>query len=123
MPEKTEKPGTPTADNGSTDEAKVGTEKTAKTPAVGDKSAAELTELRERLEAAEKTRDEYLKLAKSARADFENYQTRARRDQAEERRYAQMPLAHDLLAPLDNLERATAAARLAGETGALATGV
>jgi molecular chaperone GrpE len=85
--------------------------------------AAELAALRERLEAAEKARDEYLKLAKAARADFDNYQVRAKRDQAEERRYAQMPLAHDLLAPLDNLERATAAARQAGEKGALAQGV
>ncbi len=88
-----------------------------------DAPVTDVASLRERLETAEKTRDEYLKLAKSARADFENYQIRARRDQAEERRYAQMPLAHDLLAPLDNLERATAAARQAGEKGALAQGV
>jgi molecular chaperone GrpE len=86
-------------------------------------SAADLAALKERLETAEKTRDEYLKLAKMARADFENYQIRARRDQAEERRYAQMPLAHDLLAPLDNLERAIAAAKQSGDTGALAQGV
>jgi molecular chaperone GrpE len=86
-------------------------------------TVAEVAALREQLEAAEKTRDEYLKLAKSARADFENYQIRARRDRDEERRYAQMPLAHDLLGPLDNLERATAAAKQAGEKGALAQGV
>jgi molecular chaperone GrpE len=88
-----------------------------------DPTQGEVAALREQLEAAEKTRDEYLKLAKSARADFENYQIRARRDRDEERRYAQMPLAHDLLAPLDNLERATAAAKQAGEKGALAQGV
>jgi molecular chaperone GrpE len=88
-----------------------------------DKPEAELAALRERLQEAEKTRDEYLKLAKSARADFENYQIRARRDRDEERRYAQLPLAHDLLAPLDNLERATAAAQKAGEQGPLTQGV
>jgi molecular chaperone GrpE len=88
-----------------------------------DPAASELAALREKLETAEKTRDEYLRLAKSARADFENYQIRARRDQAEERRFAQMPLAHDLLAPLDNLERATAAARQSGDAGVLVQGV
>jgi molecular chaperone GrpE len=88
-----------------------------------DAANGELAALRERLQEAEKTRDEYLKLAKSARADFENYQIRARRDRDEERRYAQLPLAHDLLAPLDNLERATAAAQKVGEQGPLAQGV
>lgn len=87
------------------------------------KPGDELTVLRERLQEAEKTRDEYLKLAKAARADFENYQIRARRDRDEERRYAQLPLAHDLLAPLDNLERAMAAAQKVGEQGPLAQGV
>jgi molecular chaperone GrpE len=88
-----------------------------------DGVAALVAALRQKLEESEKTRDEYLKLAKGARADFENYQIRAQRDRAEERRYAQMPLAHDLLAPLDNLERATEAAKQHGEKGALAQGV
>jgi molecular chaperone GrpE len=116
MAEEDDRPEAETAENAPFVETRAETE----TPGT---SAGELAALRERLEAAEKTRDEYLKLAKSARAEFENYQVRARRDQAEERRYAQMPLAHDLLAPLDNLERATAAARQAGEKGALAKGV
>lgn len=85
--------------------------------------ATELTALRARAEAAEKTRDEYLNLAKGARADFENYQIRAQRDRAEERRYALTPLALDLLAPLDNLERAISAAREAGDQSALTQGV
>ncbi len=88
-----------------------------------DSVAGELASLRQKLEETEKTRDEYLKLAKGARADFENYQIRAQRDRAEERRFAQMPLAHDLLGPLDNLERATEAAKQAGEKGPLAQGV
>jgi molecular chaperone GrpE len=42
---------------------------------------------------------------------------------ATERRYAQMPLAADLLPALDNLERAIAAADQAGDKGALIQGV
>jgi molecular chaperone GrpE len=115
MTEQNHKPEAATAET-PTPNAEVGASK-------NDAAAAELASFRERLEAVEKTRDEYLKLAKAARADFDNYQVRAQRDRAEERRYAQMPLAHDLLAPLDNLERATAAALQAGEKGALAQGV
>src|SRR5205807_10201161 len=66
---------------------------------------------------------EYLAQAQRARADFENYQKRLQRDLAQERRYAQAPLAGDLLGALDNLERALAAARQAGETGPLVQGV
>src|SRR5262249_7809529 len=54
---------------------------------------------------------------------FENYQKRMQRDQAQERRYAHGPLAGDLLSALDNLDRATAAAKQAGETGPLVQGV
>jgi molecular chaperone GrpE len=84
---------------------------------------SELERLRAQLRNAEQTRDEYLQLAQRTRADLENYQKRTQRDLAVERRYAQMPLAGDLLGPLDNLERATAAALQAGDTGSLAQGV
>jgi molecular chaperone GrpE len=83
----------------------------------------ELAELEKMLQAAEKQRDEYLDLAKRTQAEFENYQKRFQRDLATERRYAQLPLAGDLLPALDNLERAIAAAAQAGDTGALAKGV
>jgi molecular chaperone GrpE len=82
-----------------------------------------LETLRSRLQTAEQKRDEYLELAQRTRADFENYQKRMKRDLAEERRYAQAPLAADLLSALDNLERATAAAEQAGEKGPLVQGV
>jgi len=72
--------------------------------------AGTLEALKAQLQAAEKARDEYLDLAKQTRADFENYQKRNARDLATERRFAQSPLASDLLEPLDNLERALAAA-------------
>ena len=83
----------------------------------------DLETLRNRAAAAEKERDQFLALVQQTRADFENYQKRVQRDMAQERRYAQQPLALDLLAALDNLDRATAAARQAGETGPLVQGV
>lgn len=86
-------------------------------------SAAETDTLQSKLEAAERQRDEYLELAKQTRADFENYQKRFQRDLAVERRYAQSPLAADLLPVLDNLERALAAAQQSGEKNALVQGV
>jgi molecular chaperone GrpE len=53
----------------------------------------DLDALRTRAEAAEQARDEYLNLAQRTKADFENYQKRAARDLAVERRYALAPLA------------------------------
>jgi molecular chaperone GrpE len=85
--------------------------------------ADDLAALKAQLQSAEQARDEYLSQAKRARADFENYQKRAARDQAQEKKYAIASLAADLLAPLDNLDRATAAAEQAGETGPLVQGV
>src|SRR5262252_3502482 len=85
--------------------------------------ADELAVLKEQLAAAERDRNRLDTLARQVRADFENYQKRQQRDLAVERRYAQMPLAGDLLPALDNLDRALAAAQQAGDKGALATGV
>jgi molecular chaperone GrpE len=83
----------------------------------------DLEALRARAVAAEQSRDQYLELAQRTRADFENYQKRVQRDLAVERRFAQAPLASDLLGALDNLERATTAAEQAGEKGPLVQGV
>jgi molecular chaperone GrpE len=93
------------------------------TAEAGARVLEDLEALRGRLQAAEQARDQYLDLAARTRADFENYQKRVQRDLATERRYAQTPLAADLLAALDNLERATAAAEKAGEKGPLVQGV
>jgi len=90
-------------------------------------SAAELAQmvdaLRIQLASAEKTRDEYLELARAGRREFESYQQRARREAEAERRYAQMPLAKDLLPVLDNLERAILAAKQSNDHSPLAQGV
>ena len=86
-------------------------------------TAGNVEALRARLQAAEQAHDEYLTLVKQTRADFENYQKRNARDMAAERRFAQTPLAGDLLPALDNLDRAVAAANQAGEKGPLVQGV
>jgi molecular chaperone GrpE len=83
----------------------------------------DLDALRKQLQVAEQARDQYLDVATRLKADFENYQKRAQRELATERRYAQSPLAGDLLSAIDNLERATAAAQQVGEKGPLVQGV
>src|SRR5262245_46861809 len=96
-------------------------EQHVETPANGQPT--ELEELRAKLAEAEQQRDEFRKLAQLTQADFENYQKRFQRTLAEERRYAQKPLAADLLPALDNLDRALAAARQNNEDGPLVQGV
>jgi molecular chaperone GrpE len=83
----------------------------------------DLEALRGRLQKVEEDRDRYLSLLQRTQADFENYQKRVHRDLAQEKRYACKPLALDLLPVLDNLERAVAAARQAGQSDALLQGV
>ena len=56
-------------------------------------------------------------------AELENYRKRMQRELADERKYAIVPLARDLLAVMDNLERAIAAAEKAGEGQELLDGV
>src|SRR5438067_365290 len=94
-----------------------------KKPAPPDRQGEDVESLRSRAEAAERDRDQYVALLKSKQAEFENYQKRQRRLQEEEGRYAHFDFALALLPVLDNLERATAAAEQAGETGPLVQGV
>ena len=54
-------------------------------------------------------------------AELENYRKRTRREMEEERRYALLPFARDLLSVVDNLERALAAAQ--GDGSGLLEGV
>ncbi len=74
-----------------------------------------------RKQAAE--RDQYLQLAQRTRAEFENYQKRNQRERDQERQYMTGQFVLDILPVLDNLERATAAAKQAGEKGPLVQGV
>jgi molecular chaperone GrpE len=83
----------------------------------------DLEALRTRALSAEQERDQFRALLQRTRADFENYQKRIQRDLDQERRYWHKPLAAELLPVLDNLQRATAAAKQAGESGPLVQGV
>ncbi|MCI0702944.1 MAG: nucleotide exchange factor GrpE [Planctomycetia bacterium] len=84
-----------------------------------DAETGELAAVRAKLAATEQELANYkLKLA-----DFDNARKRMLRDAEIERKYAVEPLARDLLEALDNLDRALAAAKKAGDTGPLAVGV
>jgi molecular chaperone GrpE len=56
-------------------------------------------------------------------ADFENARKRLLRDAEIEKKYASESLTRDLLAALDNLDRAVSAAKAAGDEGPLVAGV
>jgi molecular chaperone GrpE len=85
--------------------------------------ASSVIEDLESLRARALERDQFLDLLKRTQADFENYQKRNQREREQERRYVHSTLAADILPVLDNLDRATAAARQAGEKGPLVQGV
>ncbi len=58
------------------------------------------------LAETQRERDEYLDLARRARADFENYRKRGAKEAAEAERRGRARLAEGLVSVLDNLERA-----------------
>src|SRR4051794_12781674 len=70
----------------------------------------EVEGLKERLEEAERQRDEYLDSLQRLKADFENYRKRAARDQASFAARASEGLVKELVPVLDDLERALEAA-------------
>lgn len=82
-----------------------------------------VAELRSELDDVAKQRDDYLAMLKEKQAEFENYQKRNAREREIERKYWNFALAHDLLPAIDNLERALAVAKGAGESGPLVQGV
>lgn len=80
---------------------------------------SELASLRKKVEALERQINDYKLLV----ADYENARKRSQRDVEMIRKYASEGLARDLLTALDNLDRAMDAARAAGESGPLVSGV
>src|SRR2546421_180225 len=91
-------------------------------PPEKDAASAVLEDL-EGLRARAQERDQFLALLQRTQADFENYRKRNQPEREQEARFAHSGFARDLLPVLDNLDRATAAARQAGETGPLVQGV
>jgi molecular chaperone GrpE len=65
----------------------------------------------------QRQRDEYYDQLQRTRAEFANYQRRAKSQADADRTYAVGSLARDLLEGLDNLERATGALRASGASG------
>jgi molecular chaperone GrpE len=62
------------------------------------------------LDDVKRERDEYLELAKRAKADFENFRKRASQQATDAERKAKASFARDLIPAVDNLERAMDAA-------------
>jgi molecular chaperone GrpE len=97
---------------------------TAETPATPPND--ESTALRDRIAKLEQQNGEFLRhLAEFQNRNSEMLQVMKRKDQELDQRlkYAHEKLTLDLLAALDNLDRAIDAARKAGDKGPLATGV
>jgi molecular chaperone GrpE len=92
-------------------------------PNADDDGATAVLEDLETLRTRAQERDQFLALLQHTQADFENYQKRNQREREQERKYMHRALAVDLLPVIDNLERAQAAARQAGEAGPLVQGV
>jgi molecular chaperone GrpE len=77
----------------------------------GSDVAADLDALLE----VKRERDEYLDLAKRAKADFENYRKRTLREAADAERRGKLGLAREIVPSVDSLERALAAAEPGSE--------
>lgn len=75
------------------------------------------------LKAALAERDSFSQKWLLAVADLDNYRRRVQKEAEQERRFAVLPLARDLLPALDNLQRALEAARNGGDVNQLAQGV
>ncbi len=77
----------------------------------------------DQLKKVEAERDSLMQKWLLAVADLDNYRRRVQKEADQERRYASLPLARDLLPALDNLHRALEAARNGGDVNQLAQGV
>jgi molecular chaperone GrpE len=86
---------------------------------VPEPAEAEVLSLRQQLAKTESQRDDLLRTL----ADYENSRKRSARDLELERKFAHIKLAADLLPAFDNLDRAVAAAKQAGDKGPLVQGV
>jgi molecular chaperone GrpE len=94
---------------------------TSPNPPAGTRTVA--SSLTEQLQAAIDDRDAFQQKWLLAVADFDNYRRRMQKELEQERRYAALPLARDLLPALDNLQRALEAARISQDAAKLIEGV
>lgn len=89
----------------------------------GSSAPAGTADLAQQLELAIAERDANQQKWMLALADLDNYRRRTRKEADEQRRFAALPLAEDLLPALDNLQRALTAAQSASDVGQLIEGV
>jgi molecular chaperone GrpE len=85
--------------------------------------ASELDSLRKRAEKAESELHEAAERVLRAQAELENFRKRIRREMDDERKFAQLPLATDLLSVADNLDRAVQHAERNASASGLLEGV
>jgi molecular chaperone GrpE len=90
---------------------------TSESPAGDERPSAGHLSPAEQVEQLKKERDEYRDQVLRARADFANYQKRAKQQADVDRVYSVGSLAKDLLDPLDNLGRAIDHLRASGAEG------
>lgn len=90
---------------------------------VAESPEEQIASLTARLDTVEQERRELEDRHLRAVADLDNFRKRVRREQAEAARYAVEPLARELLAVVDNLERALEHAGGDGGTAPLVEGV
>jgi molecular chaperone GrpE len=109
----------PNAEHEATQRSNPGSPMADTTNTTSPPDQTELEAVRSKLNATESELNNY----KLRLADFENARKRLLRDAETEKKYATETLARDLLAALDNLDRALSAAKTAGDTGPLVTGV
>jgi molecular chaperone GrpE len=86
-------------------------------------AASSVPTLEEQLLATRAERDENLNRFLRSQAELDNYRKRVQRERDDERHYAALSIVRDLLAPLDNLQRAVESARNSGESGNLLQGI
>jgi len=89
----------------------------------GSPAGETVSAVEDQLQAALSERDALMQKWLLAVADFDNYRRRVQKEAEQERRYAALPLARDLLPILDNLHRALEAARNGGDVNQLVQGV
>lgn len=93
------------------------------TPAAAPANDPTGVSLQQRAEQAERQRDEYYSLLRQAQADYENAHQRHRRERDQDLKFRGEQLARELLPAIDNLDRALATAKEAGDSSPLAQGV
>jgi molecular chaperone GrpE len=103
-------------DEGADPEATMANEAAATNPLFKPSPDAKLDQVQAELKKAQ---EDVLR----QQAEFENFRKRKQREMEEERRYAILPFARDLLPVVDNLERALEASAKANDATALQEGV